>query len=125
MRVFDPARTTSSTPREMTRLLGLIWRDEAGPAAACALVRGLMARQLFWTRLASGFPADVRVAGKTGTLPGLQMEAGVAEYPTAAGTPRGLRARRGSTARPRTGAGRGPRTAAAAADFAADGVTRR
>ncbi|MEW2331046.1 serine hydrolase [Micromonospora chersina] len=81
MRVFDPDHTTSSTAREITRLLGLIWRDEAGPPAACALVRELMARQLFWTRLAAGFPAGVRVAGKTGTLPGLHLEAGVVEYP--------------------------------------------
>ncbi|NES30838.1 serine hydrolase [Micromonospora terminaliae] len=81
MRVFDPAHTTSSTAREMTRLLGLIWRDEAGPPTACAMVRELMARQLFWTRLASGFPPGVRVAGKTGTLPGLHLEAGVVEYP--------------------------------------------
>ncbi|MFE9201998.1 serine hydrolase [Micromonospora sp. NPDC007230] len=81
MRVFDPTHTTASTAREMTRLLGLIWRDEAGPPAACALVRELMGRQLFWTRLAAGFPPGVRVAGKTGTLPGLHLEAGVAEYP--------------------------------------------
>ncbi|MFF3865576.1 serine hydrolase [Micromonospora sp. NPDC001898] len=81
MRVLDPAHTTSSTAREMTRLLGLIWRDEAGPAPACATVRELMDRQLFWTRLASGFPPGVRVRAKTGTLPGLHLEAGVAEYP--------------------------------------------
>ncbi|WP_327004265.1 class A beta-lactamase-related serine hydrolase [Dactylosporangium sp. NBC_01737] len=81
LRVFDPARTTSSTPEEMTRLLGLIWRDEAGPAEACAAVRGLMFRQLFSTRLAAAFPDDVRVAGKTGTLPGHAMEAGVVEFP--------------------------------------------
>ncbi|MFR9778911.1 serine hydrolase [Micromonospora sp. MS34] len=81
MRVFDPERTTSSTAREITRLLGLIWRDEAGPPAACAMVRELMGRQLFWTRLAAGFPPGVRVAGKTGNLPGLHLEAGVAEYP--------------------------------------------
>ncbi|RZU73693.1 beta-lactamase class A [Micromonospora kangleipakensis] len=81
MRVFDPAHTTSSTARELTRLLGLIWRDEAGPPAACATVRELMGRQLLWTRLASGFPPGVRVAAKSGTLPGLHLEAGVAEYP--------------------------------------------
>ncbi|MDG4802642.1 serine hydrolase [Micromonospora sp. WMMD980] len=81
MRVFDPEHTSASTARELTRLLCLIWRDEAGPAAACATVRELMARQLFWTRLAAGFPPGVRVAGKTGTLPGLHLEAGVAEYP--------------------------------------------
>ncbi|MGW5012640.1 serine hydrolase [Micromonospora chalcea] len=81
MRVFDPEHTSSSTARELTRLLRLVWRDEAGPASACAMVRELMARQLFWTRLAAGFPPGVRVAGKTGTLPGLHLEAGVAEYP--------------------------------------------
>ncbi|TDC43074.1 serine hydrolase [Micromonospora sp. KC213] len=81
MRVFDPEQTTSSTARELTRLLSLIWRDQAGPAAACATVRELMSRQLFWTRLASGFPPGVRVASKTGTLPGLHLDAGVAEYP--------------------------------------------
>ncbi|GAB3968496.1 serine hydrolase [Plantactinospora veratri] len=81
MRVHDPERTTSSTAREVTRLLGLIWRDEAGPVPAGALVRELMGRQLFWTRIASGFPPGVRVAAKIGTLPGLHAEAGVAEYP--------------------------------------------
>ncbi|WP_433652549.1 serine hydrolase [Micromonospora zamorensis] len=81
MRVFDPEHTTSSTARDITRLLTLIWRDEAGPAAACAMVRTWMARQIFWTRLAAGFPPGVRVSGKTGTLPGLHLEAGVAEYP--------------------------------------------
>lgn len=81
LRVFDPEHTTSSTAREITRLLTLIWRDEAGPPAACAMVRELMARQMFWTRLQSGFPPGVRVAAKTGTLPGLHIEAGVAEYP--------------------------------------------
>ncbi|MBG0569292.1 serine hydrolase [Actinoplanes sp. NEAU-A11] len=81
LRAFDPKHTTSSTAREITRLLTLIWRDEAGPPAACAMVRDLMARQLHWTRLPSGFPPGVRVAAKTGTLPGLHIEAGVVEYP--------------------------------------------
>jgi beta-lactamase class A len=81
LRVFDPEHTTSSTAREITRLLAMIWRDEAGSPEACAVVRDLMARQLFWTRLASGFPPEVRVAAKTGTLPGLHIEAGVVQYP--------------------------------------------
>ncbi|MFF8841819.1 serine hydrolase [Streptomyces sp. NPDC015127] len=79
--VFDPARTNASTPRETTRLLRMIWRDEAGPAQACAEVRTLMARQVFRHRLAAGFGDGVRIAAKTGTLPGLHNEAGVAEYP--------------------------------------------
>jgi beta-lactamase class A len=81
LRALDPAHSTSSTAREITRLLALIWADEAGTAAACATVRELMGRQLRSTRLASGFPPQVRVAAKSGTLPGLHIEAGVAEYP--------------------------------------------
>lgn len=81
LRVLDPAHTTSSTPREMTRLLELVWRDEAGPPQACATVRDLMAQQIMWTRIASGFDTRVRVSAKTGTLPSLHMECGVVEYP--------------------------------------------
>ncbi|MEU9919086.1 serine hydrolase [Streptomyces sp. NPDC051001] len=79
--VLDPRHTTASTPREITRLLHLIWSDAAGPPEACAFVRDLMGRQVFRHRLVSGFPDDVTVAAKTGTLPGLHMEAGVARYP--------------------------------------------
>ncbi|CAL9506782.1 serine hydrolase [Streptomyces sp. enrichment culture] len=79
--VLDPRHTTASTPREITRLLRLIWSDTAGAPEACAFVRDLMGRQVFRHRLASGFPAGVTVAAKTGTLPGLHMEAGVARYP--------------------------------------------
>lgn len=78
---FDPARTTSSTPRDITRMLQRIWDDEAGPPQACRTVRDLMAAQLFWTRMRSGFPPEVHVAAKTGTLPGLHMEAGVVSHP--------------------------------------------
>ncbi|MEU0103371.1 serine hydrolase [Streptomyces sp. NPDC006267] len=79
--VLDPLRTNASTPREITRLLRLVWCDEAGPAQACARVRDLMGRQVFRHRLVSGFPDEVTVAAKTGTLPGLHMEAGVVGYP--------------------------------------------
>ncbi|MEU0572158.1 serine hydrolase [Nonomuraea sp. NPDC005983] len=79
--VRDPARTTSSTPREITTLLGLIWRDEAGPAEACAEVRKIMGNQVWPHRLASGFDDEVKVSGKTGTLWGVRNEAGVVEYP--------------------------------------------
>lgn len=81
MSVLDPSRTNASTPREITRLLRLIWCDEAGPPQACAWVRELMSRQVFRHRLVSGFPDEVTVAAKTGTLPGLHMEAGVVRYP--------------------------------------------
>ncbi len=79
--VLDPRRANASTPRDVTRLLDLIWRDEAGPPEACAQVRALMERQVFRHRLTSGFPDDVRIAAKTGTLPGLHIEAGVVRLP--------------------------------------------
>lgn len=79
---LDPARTSHSTPRELTRLLGLIWNDEAAPAEECAAMRRLFGLQVWPHRLASGFPYDdVRVSGKTGTLPTLRCEVGVVEYP--------------------------------------------
>jgi beta-lactamase class A len=81
LRAYDPARATASTPRDVTRLLGLLWRDEAGPPAACRTVRDLMGRQLVRNRVASGFGPQVRVSAKTGTLPGLHMEAAVVEPP--------------------------------------------
>ncbi|MEI5103035.1 serine hydrolase [Streptomyces sp. PmtG] len=79
--VLDPRRANASTPREVTRLLDLIWRDAAGPPEACAWVRELMGRQVFRHRLTSGFPDGVRIAAKTGTLPGLHIEAGVVRWP--------------------------------------------
>ncbi|MFD9905906.1 serine hydrolase [Streptomyces sp. NPDC059063] len=79
--VLDPRRANASTPRDVTRLLGLIWRDAAGPDRACAYVRELMGRQVFRHRLTSGFPDDVRIAAKTGTLPGLHIEVGVVRFP--------------------------------------------
>ncbi|MFJ1605089.1 serine hydrolase [Streptomyces sp. NPDC088253] len=79
--VLDPSRTNASTPRETSELLRLIWRDEAGTPEACSQVRDLMSRQVFRHRLVSGFPDDVTIAAKTGTLPGLHMETGVVRYP--------------------------------------------
>jgi beta-lactamase class A len=79
--VLDPAATTSSPAREVTHLLSLIWRDQAGPAAACAMVRGLMQRQACWHRLAAAFDDDVAVAAKSGTLLNVRNEAGVITYP--------------------------------------------
>lgn len=82
LRVLDPARTNRSTPRELTRLLGAVWRDEACAPEHCAAIRRLLGLQVWPHRLASGFPFDdVHVAGKTGSLPTLRAEAGVVEYP--------------------------------------------
>ncbi|MFI6901576.1 serine hydrolase [Nonomuraea sp. NPDC050394] len=79
--IRDPERTTSGTPREITTLLSLIWRDEAGPAEACQEVRRIMGNQVWPHRLSSGFGDEVKVSGKTGTLWGVRNEAGVVEFP--------------------------------------------
>ncbi|MFB9689221.1 serine hydrolase [Amycolatopsis plumensis] len=79
--VLDPERTTSSTPREITELLDAVWTDRAGDPAACERVRSMMARQIWPHRLSSGFPSDVGVAAKTGTLPSVRNEAGVVSGP--------------------------------------------
>jgi beta-lactamase class A len=82
---FDPRRTTRTTARDMCALLGLIWRDEAGPPRACARVRELMAAQVTRHRLASGFPAGVKVSAKSGSLLGIvRNEVGVVQYPDGA-----------------------------------------
>jgi beta-lactamase class A len=79
---LDPARANRSTPREMARLFGMIWRDEAASPASCAWMRGVLNMQVWPHRLASGFPYDdVAVSGKTGSLPTLRCESGVVEYP--------------------------------------------
>ncbi|QIS12865.1 serine hydrolase [Nocardia arthritidis] len=79
--VCDPARTTASTPREITALLAAIWQDTAGPAAACAEVRAIMHRQIWPHRLSSGFGDEVLIGAKTGTLPFVRNEAGVLTFP--------------------------------------------
>lgn len=80
--VLDPARTNRSTPQEMASLFAAIWRDEVCGAELGQELRALLGVQAWRHRLASGFPFDdVRVAGKTGTLPTLRHEAGVVEYP--------------------------------------------
>ncbi|MEV8452705.1 serine hydrolase [Streptomyces sp. NPDC052095] len=81
-RALDPSRGSRTTARDMTTLLRLIWSDRAGPAAACARVRAVMARQLTRHRLASGFRPPVRVAAKSGSLVGVvRNEIGVISYP--------------------------------------------
>ncbi|MDI6102717.1 class A beta-lactamase-related serine hydrolase [Actinoplanes sp. NEAU-A12] len=70
------------TAAELTALLGLIWRDEAGPPAVCAETRRMLRYQVNGSRLASGFgDAAVTVVGKTGTVPYARGECGVVEYP--------------------------------------------
>ncbi|KZB86091.1 serine hydrolase [Amycolatopsis regifaucium] len=82
LRALQPAHTCATTAEEITRLLTLIWRDEAASPAACADVRRWLELQVWPHRLRSGFPDDgIRVSGKTGTLPSVRNEVGVVEYP--------------------------------------------
>lgn len=81
-RALDPSRGTRTTPRDMAKLLRLIWTDQAGPPAACERVRAVMAQQLTRHRIASGFRSPVRVAAKSGGLVGVvRNEIGVISYP--------------------------------------------
>jgi beta-lactamase class A len=82
LRALDPGRTNRSTPRDMTRLLAAIWRDEACTPEHGVAIRRVLGLQVWPHRLASGFPFDdVHVSGKTGTLPTLRSEVGVVAYP--------------------------------------------
>ncbi|MEU8585932.1 serine hydrolase [Streptomyces sp. NPDC048664] len=82
LRALDPTRTNHSTPRDMTRLLKALWRDEACTPEHGAAIRRLLGLQVWPHRMASGFPFDdVHVAGKTGSLPTVRNEVGVVEYP--------------------------------------------
>ncbi|HEY3958744.1 MAG TPA: serine hydrolase [Streptosporangiaceae bacterium] len=81
LRALQPEQTCRTTPEEMTRLLGMVWRDEAAAAPACANVRRWLGLQVWPHRLSSGFPgASVKISAKTGTLPTVRNEAGVVEY---------------------------------------------
>ncbi|MEV7549281.1 serine hydrolase [Amycolatopsis sp. NPDC089917] len=82
LRALRPEHTCATTAEEITRLLGLIWRDEAASSTACADIRRWLGLQVWPHRLRSGFPDDgIRVGGKTGTLPSVRNEVGVVEYP--------------------------------------------
>jgi beta-lactamase class A len=85
---LSPARALSEEPptrttaRDMTTLLRAVWRDEAGPPAACGRVRELMAQQVTRQRIARGFGPGVAVAAKSGGLLGMvRNEVGVVTYP--------------------------------------------
>lgn len=81
LRALQPLRTCHTTAADMTGLLAQIWRDEAAPPAACADVRRWLGLQVWPHRLRSGFATDdVRISGKTGTLPTIRNEVGVIDY---------------------------------------------
>lgn len=77
-----PGRIASATAGQMAGLLRMIWRDEAGASAACAAVRGLMGQQRLTRKIATGFDERVRVAAKSGTVPGaVSNDVGVVQFP--------------------------------------------
>lgn len=77
-----PELTNRTTPADMSRLLELIWTDEAASPASSERMRNIIKAQLWPHRFASGFPEpDITTAGKTGTLLLWRCEAGVAIYP--------------------------------------------
>ncbi|MGW1802966.1 serine hydrolase [Streptomyces sp. NPDC001984] len=77
-----PGRITSATAGQMATLLRLIWRDEAGPGDACRAVRTILGQQRLTRKIAAGFSDEVRVAAKSGTVPGCASnEAGVVQFP--------------------------------------------
>ncbi|MGW2700519.1 serine hydrolase [Streptomyces sp. NPDC001340] len=77
-----PGRITSTTAGQTAALLRMIWRDEAGPADACAAVRTVIGQQRLTRKIAAGFGAEVRVAAKSGTVPGcVSNDAGVVRFP--------------------------------------------
>ncbi|TMC08461.1 MAG: serine hydrolase [Chloroflexi bacterium] len=80
-RQLSPEHGNASTAEETTRLLGLIWRDEAASPDACAAMRRILYTQVWPHRLSSGFGDGVRIGAKTGTLFTWRNEAGVVELP--------------------------------------------
>lgn len=81
MSFVDPLRTSASTPRDVTTLLDALWTDAAAPASGSAAAREIMSRQIWPHRLSSGFPSEVQISAKTGTVPSWRNEAGVVTYP--------------------------------------------
>ena len=80
-RQLRPETGNPGTAEEVTRLLGLIWRDQAASAASCAAMRQILYTQVWPHRLSSGFEDGVRIGAKTGTLLTVRNEAGVVELP--------------------------------------------
>ena len=82
-RVFgQPGLAPFTTAADMARLIRMIWRDEAGPAASCAGLRTMLGQQRFTRKIATGFGAAVTVAAKSGTVPGLTSnDVGAVSFP--------------------------------------------
>ena len=81
VRAYDPSYASATTPREMTRLLELIWADEVASPQQCAFIRRLLGGQVWMHRVRAGFPfRGVAVAGRTGTIGAVRNEVSVVEF---------------------------------------------
>jgi beta-lactamase class A len=82
LRAVRPAATDRTVPRDMTRLMVLIYTDQAASPTGCQSMRQILLNQVWPHRFAAGFPeSDIVTGGKTGTLIGWRNEVGVALYP--------------------------------------------
>lgn len=81
VRAYDPSYASATTPREMTRLMELIWADAVASPQQSAFVRRLLGQQAWMHRVRAGFPFQgVRVSGKTGTIGAVRNEVSVVEF---------------------------------------------
>lgn len=81
LRVLNPLTTNRTTPREISKLIEMIWTDRAASPESCAHMRRILGAQVWPHRLASGFPEDsINTAGKTGTLILVRNEAGMVSF---------------------------------------------
>jgi len=84
--LLSGSKSNATTAAEMARLIRLIWRDEAGPAEACAALRTVMGQQKLTRKMANGFAdddaADAQVVTKSGTIGGLvSNDVGAVQFP--------------------------------------------
>lgn len=78
---YDPAFASATTPREMTRLLDLIWSGAVASPEQCEFIRRVLGHQVWLHRIRAGFPfTGVRVSGKTGTVGAVRNEVSVVEF---------------------------------------------
>ncbi len=81
----DPRDT--ATPRDMAKLLQVIWRGDALSQESAARLRDIMLRcETGAARLRGLLPQDTPVAHKTGTIGGTTNDVGVITLPNDAGT---------------------------------------
>ncbi|MCC7208198.1 MAG: serine hydrolase [Anaerolineae bacterium] len=66
-----------STPREMTRLVEMIFKGDVLDRAACDAMLDILLKQQLNDRIPRFLPAGTRVAHKTGTFSGVRNDSGV------------------------------------------------